>query len=232
MLKKLRIYELITVVCICFAAGLALAACNEAGAEAPGEDVALNEDEGPHLIEEIFRPDTIEVQVPEGTKMDIRLTTDLSSAESQPGDPVEGRIAEAVLVDERVVIPSGSTVLGRVTEVRALSKIGGRSELAFEFDTLTLPDGQEKPVRLVFARTGNNETAKDAATIAGSTIIGAVIGHQIDGDGDGRAVGAVAGAGVGTAIAVETKGETIVLPSGTMLRLTSQIPITVEVRKQ
>ena len=215
----------------------ATAGCDQLGAEANEEsDVAVNmeerNEERPGLIERIFEPEMIEKEVPAGIELDIRLATSLSSDESSVGETVRGEVAENVIVDGRVVVPAGSIVVGQVTEARALRKVGGRSELAFRFDSLTLPDGQEEPVQLMFGRTGRSETAKDAATIAGSAIIGAIIGHQIDEDGDGRAAGAVAGAGVGTGIAVKTKGETIVLPAGTMLRLTSQTSLTVEIEKQ
>jgi len=183
----------------------------------------------PRIVERLFEPRVIEKQVPAGTELDIRLTTEVSSSSSVSGEPVQGRIEQNVLVDGRIVIPAGSTLTGRVTEARALRKVGGRSSLAFQFDTLTLPDGRDFGIHAAFARTGRSETAKDAATIAGSTIIGAIVGHQFDEDGEGRAVGAVAGAGVGTAIAARTEGETIVLPAGTILRLTLQGPIFIEI---
>lgn len=69
-------------------------------------------------------------QVAAGTHVPIELRTRLSSNTAQPGDPVDGRLVRAVTADGIELIPSGSMVLGTVSEAA--------------------PAGKKKPGRLVF----------------------------------------------------------------------------------
>jgi hypothetical protein len=172
----------------------------------------------------------IEKTVPSGTRLEVELLDSVSSAESAVGDGVSARMAEDVVVDGTIAIPAGATLGGRVTEARGLKKIGGRALLRVEFDTVDLPQGSA-PIRAAFYRQGKSETKKDAATIGGAAAGGALLGRLLSKDNEARgtAAGAVVGGAAGTAIAAGTKGEEIVLPSGTRLTLHLQGPVTVKV---
>jgi hypothetical protein len=183
----------------------------------------------PGFIERFMPPKTRQIVVAEGTKITVRLTSSVSSQSSSVGDAVTGVVGEDVVVGKSVVIPAGSTLIGSVTAVHRQPKIGGRASLAFVFDHLETTDGKSYPIEAMFARTGPSETAKDTTTIVAGAVIGAVAGHQID-DDRGSTVGGLAGAGIGTAIAASTKGQPIVLPEQTVLRLTMRVPVSVEVR--
>lgn len=221
---------------------LPAAACRESGAE-PGEQAeAANEaaevaetagtadDQGerPGLFSRLFGPETIEVQVPAGTQVSVNLLEPVSSQESQPGDVFEAEVAQDVVVDGRAALPAGARVTGTVTEAQALRKIGGRARLTLSFDSVELPSGDSAPLDATFAWVGKSETAKDAATIAGGAVAGAILGHQVDDDDEGKVVGGLIGAGVGTAIAANTRGQELVLPAGSSLRVSLQSPTTVK----
>lgn len=171
-----------------------------------------------------------EEQVPPGTKLEVELLDSVSSADSSVGDAVLARVASDVVVGGKVVITAGSTVSGSVTQARGLKAIGGRALLRVEFDSIDLPSG-ETPIRAAFFRQGKSETKKDAATIAGATAGGALLGRVLSDkhEARGTAMGAVIGGAAGTAIAAGTKGEEIVLPSGTRLALHLQGPVTVKI---
>ena len=172
----------------------------------------------------------VEKTVPSGTTMSVELLDSVSSASSSPGDAVEGRVNEDVVLDGKVIIPAGSTVSGKVTEARGLKAIGGKALLRVEFNSVDLPSG-ETPIRAAFYREGKSETKKDAATIGGAAAGGAILGRIFsrDHEAKGTAVGALVGGAAGTAIAAGTKGEEITLPSGTRLALHLQSPVTVKV---
>lgn len=181
------------------------------------------------IFERLMPPKTREIVIPAGTKISVRLKSQVSSQSSSVGDSVTGLIGDDVVVGETVAIPAGSTVIGAVTAVHPQPKIGGRANLAFTFDRLETKDGKSYPIKAMFARTGPSDTAKDTSTIIIGAVVGAVAGHQLD-DHRGTAVGGLAGAGVGTAIAASTEGHPIVLSEETVLRLTMRLPVSVEVR--
>jgi hypothetical protein len=175
------------------------------------------------------RPMT-EKTVPAGTRLDLKLLDTVSSAASSPGDAVKAQVNQDVVVDGKVVIPAGSTVSGTVAEARGLKAIGGRARLRVEFSSVELPSG-ETPILAGFSREGKSETRRDAATIGGAAAGGAILGRILDRDHDakGTALGAVVGGAAGTAIAAGTKGEEIIVPSGTRLALRLQAPVAVRV---
>ena len=156
--------------------------------------------------------------VPAGQTLQLVFDEGVSSGEAQVGDRFTTRVAEDVVVNGEVLIPSGSTVSGSVTEATALNKrVGGQARLGLAFESLRLPDGSEAAVRASFSRIGKSETKKDAATIAGSAAAGALLGRILGKDDKtkGTLVGAAVGAATGTAIATRTDGEVVALPAGT-----------------
>ena len=63
-----------------------------------------------------------EFTVPEGTSLKITLETSVSSETSRAGDAIEGRLAEAVRVDDVEVMPAGSVLRGTVTAAQSAGK--------------------------------------------------------------------------------------------------------------
>ena len=173
---------------------------------------------------------TKDERVPAGTALEVELLGTVSSAQNSVGDAVQARVARDIAVGGKVLIPAGSTVSGAVTQARGLKAIGGRALLKIEFDSIDLPSG-DTPIRAVYAAEGKSETKKDVATIGGATAGGALLGRLLSKDHEARgtAVGAVVGGAAGTAIAAGTKGQEIVLSSGTRLQLHLQTPITVTI---
>jgi len=164
-------------------------------------------------------PPPIRATVGAGTRITLELLDGVSSQTAAVGAPVRARVVETIRVDGRAAIPAGSTVTGRVTEAKALRKVGGQAHLAIAFDRLER-DGGGVPLEAYWARTGRSETGKDAATIAAGAVIGTVLGNQAKKRDRGKAIGAIVGAGVGTAIAASTEGETVELATGDVLELT------------
>jgi hypothetical protein len=164
-------------------------------------------------------PPSAPLVVPAGTRIELELVDGVSSQSAAVGDPVRARLASAVLVGGSVALPSGAPVLGRVTAVHALRKVGGQAELALAFESVEA-GGERVPIEAYFARTGRNETRRDAATIAAGAIVGTVLGNQARKNDRGKVVGGIVGAGVGTAIAAATEGEPIELGEGARLELT------------
>ena len=92
--------------------------------------------------------------VPEGVPLRLYLT---KRAPKKLGAPVEAKVLEPVYAFDRLVIPAGAIVEGRVSELRPVSKgkratamLGGDFTplrvASIEFTSVTLPDGSNVPL--------------------------------------------------------------------------------------
>jgi biotin carboxyl carrier protein len=178
---------------------------------------------------------TTRVTVPAGTTIAAEMIGGVSTDTAQVGDSVTARVAENVYAGGELAIPAGSTLRGSVTAARGLRRVGGRAQLALRFDTVELRSGGDAPIYATYERLGRSETKRDAATIGGSAVGGAILGRvlnrRLPGDRDrNTAAGAAVGAAVGTVIAARNRGQEVELPSGSMLELTLADSVTVSVR--
>jgi hypothetical protein len=167
------------------------------------------------------------VTVPAGTELAVELLAPITTKTAQVGDLVDARLASALSVNGRLVAPAGATVRGTVTEVVSGSnKIGGKPTLGLTFDGLELAGGGMASISGVLIQQGKSETAKDSAKIAGATVAGAIIGHQID-DDKGKIIGGLLGGAAGTAAAKKTGGE-VEVPEGTVLYFLLDAPVELD----
>jgi hypothetical protein len=192
-----------------------------AGCQASGSATNANEGKRSGGILSVLRPDPI--TVPEGATFPLVLETAISSATSRSGDLIVARLAEDIKVGEKVVVPSGSEVRGRVTAAVPSGRVKTRARLAFDFDTLVL-GGKEHPIgtRTVDI-TARDTHKKDAATIGIGAGAGAIIGAIANG-GKGAAIGTLIGGAAGTGVMLTNTGKEVELGAGSRLtvRLTRE----------
>jgi hypothetical protein len=175
----------------------------------------------------------VSITLPASSVIEIEFSQDLSSDESQVGDPVEVVVVRDVVQDNRVVVPAGSKVTGEVTTVKSGRKIGGRARLVLQFASLRLPDGTRFPIQSSIEYAGKSQVGKDAATIGGSTAGGALLGRVLSGgDKDkGTVIGAVVGAAVGTAVAAKNQTDSVLIRSGETAELLLYEPVRLTVQE-
>lgn len=164
--------------------------------------------------------------VPAGTELTVRLTQSLSSKSNEPGDEFTGVLDHAVVVGDKVVIPEGSDVTGKVVDAEASGRFKGSGRL---FMTLTEVEVNGDSYDVETSTTGRREGSKlkrNVLFIGGGTGLGALIGG-LAGGGKGAAIGAGVGAGGGTATAALTGQHDIRYPAETRLRfrLKEDLPI-------
>jgi hypothetical protein len=152
-------------------------------------------------------------EIPAGTALTLVLETPLSTATTREGEPVTARIERAVSEDGRVVLPGGSVLKGRVTEVDQSGRVRGRAHLAVRFDQITVRGITRRIETSDVAMTAPPNTGRDAKIIGGSTAAGAIIGGIVNG-GSGAKKGAVIGAGAGAGAVLVNKGSDVEMPSG------------------
>ncbi|WP_433964793.1 hypothetical protein [Tunturiibacter gelidiferens] len=145
----------------------------------------------------------------EGTLLKVQIKETLATDKTVAGSRFSATVTEAIERNGRVIIPVGSILEGRVTEVRGGRRITGAALMHLETNDVTLPDGTHYIVHAQLIDTGksefnvNNEGTlkrKDhpketLAIVGGVTGAGAVTGALI-----GGGVGAVVGAGIGAGV--------------------------------
>lgn len=178
-----------------------------------------------------------ELIVPAGTKVPLALKHAVSTKSAREGDSVYAETTFPVVQDNRVLIPAGTYVQGRITHVQRAGRIKGRAEVLMHFTTLIYPSGytvtlpgavenvpgaektsikgQEGTIRQ------DSQKGEKIGTVASSAGTGAVIGGLSRG-GKGAAIGAGIGGAVGTAIALLSRGNDVKLDAGTTVEMVFQ----------
>jgi hypothetical protein len=172
-----------------------------------------------------------EVLLPAGTSLSLELRTRLASDTSRVEEIVRAKLLEAVRINGETVLPSGTQVVGYVTDVERPGRVKGRARVALRFTTLR-QGGDEYEIRTrEIERLADSTRAQDAAKVGIGAGAGAVLGAIVDG-GSGAATGAAIGAAAGTGAALATRGEDVRLEIGEMLetQLTAPLPVLVRVR--
>jgi hypothetical protein len=199
---------------------------------------ALLQQQGPRNIDvdpaKILPP----VVVPAGTIIPVTLTSTVSTKTSRDGDGVYGRTSFPVTINNKIVIPEGSYVRGKVTEIRRPGKVKGKGELTLNFQTLVLPNGVTLPIYTSLGGSGGGGTRKGEATVQGdgsktddaktverTTVEGAGVGAIGSRTVKGAGIGGAVGAGAGAAAVLLTRGQDLVLGPGTTIEIVLDRPL-------
>ncbi len=153
----------------------------------------------------------LQVTIPAGSMLRIRLNRGLDSNHIQPGTPFDGTVLNDVAADGAVAIPRGAAVQGTVIDARKAGALSGQGALSLEINSVTLA-GVNYPLQTqLWQQQGRDKTASTVNSAIGLGALGAIIGG-IAGGGAGAAVGAAAGAGVGVAGSASSPGGRVVVP--------------------
>jgi len=155
------------------------------------------------------------VSIPAGTELMLALDTTLSSETSQAGDTFTATVVEPIVIENRTVIPAGSTIQGRVTEASSAKRGAGKGSLALSFGALRLTSGYTTNIVGSFQEVSDSKKKRNAAIIGGSAAGGALLGRILGKDTQGAVIGAIVGGGVGTAVVMSKEGSQAVLPQDT-----------------
>lgn len=85
-------------------------------------------------------------QLQPGSLIYAELSKSIDAKKAKVGDPVQGKITQAVLSHGKVVIPKNAKLVGHLTDVKASSKDQPQSELGIVFDRAELKDGTQIPL--------------------------------------------------------------------------------------
>jgi type IV secretion system protein VirB10 len=186
--------------------------------------------------------------VPAGTKVLLSLKSAINTKTAQQGDGVYLVSSFPVVGNSRIMIPVGVYVQGVVDRVVRPGRVKGRAQLDLHFTTMIFPNGQVVDVPGVLNSLpgsdgpkvkGNEGTVeqagnkgRDVANVLKGAAIGAeggVIGGAASGDlAKGVGYGSAAGAAAGAIYTLFTRGNDIVIPTGTSVEMVLQRPLVLQ----
>jgi hypothetical protein len=186
--------------------------------------------------------------VPAGTKVLLSLKSGINTKTAQQGDGVYLISSFPVVGSSRIMIPAGVYVQGVVDHVVRPGRVKGRAQIDLHFTTMIFPNGSVVEVPGVLNSLPGSDGPKvkdsegtveqagskgrDLGNIAKGAAIGAgggVIGGAESGDlGKGIGYGSLAGAAAGVIYTLFTRGNDIVIPSGTAVEMVLQRPLVLQ----
>ena len=234
-----------------FAANLSTAQANPSGSAG---SATVAQDPTPAQAQPTDAPQSTPVKktytVPAGTKILLQLRSGINTRSAKAGDGVYLASTFPVVVDNRVMIPSGVYVQGVVDHVARAGHVKGRAQLDMHFTSIIFPNGTVVEVpgivdSLPGARKqsvkddgeGTIEQDADKGRNAGKTAeiaipTGGTVG-SIGGLASGHPIGGgLVGIGAGLAavgiVSLFTRGADVNIDSGTQVEMVLQRPLLLE----
>ena len=187
------------------------------------------------------------ITIPAGTRIPLALKQAISTKNAREGDAVYAETAFPFVIDNRVIVPAGSYVQGRIAHVERAGRVKGRAEILMHFTSMIYPSGYTVmlPGSVENTPGADNNSVKDSeGTIqqdkdtgkkveegAKGGVYGASGGALAGGLSsgiNGARVGAAAGAAIGIGWALMKRGSDVKLDVGTSIEMEIQRAITVD----
>ena len=175
--------------------------------------------------------------IPAGTKVPVALKHAISTKVARIDDPVYAATTFPVVLNDRVLIPAGTYVQGKISRVERAGRVKGRAEVLVHFTTLIYPSGYTVLLPGAVENApdadkasvkdkegtiqGDSQKAEKIGTVASTAATGTIVGGLSRG-GKGALIGAGIGGAAGTAIALLTRGNDVKLPAGSTLEMVIQ----------
>ena len=173
-------------------------------------------------------PALVDLSVPSGTELILRLNNSVSSETAQPEQTVRATVVKPIIIDGMVAIPEGAPVIGTVVSAERAGRVKGVATIAIRFNEVTVAKTPYAINTSRIAREAEATKGEDATKIGIGAGVGTAIG-AIAGGKKGAAIGAGIGAGAGTGAVLATRGKEVTIPAGATLRTTIQAPVSVTV---
>jgi hypothetical protein len=186
------------------------------------------------------------VTIPAGTMIPLSLKQAISTKTAKDGDPVYAETAFPFVLNERVVIPAGTYIQGKIERSQRGGHVKGRAELLIHFTSMIYPNGYTVMLGGSVENTPgaektsmkdsegtirqDSDAGRKAKAAAGGATTGAVIGAITDG-GKGAGIGAGIGGVAGLAVAMLSRGADVRMEPGTSIEMEIQREVTVDANR-
>jgi hypothetical protein len=188
-----------------------------------------------------------DITVPAGTQIPLKLAQGISTKSAKVGDAVYAETVFPITANDRIVIPAGTYVQGRISEVRRPGRVKGRAEFLMHFTTMiyhsgytvmlpgaveNVPGADQQRIKGPEGTIQQEGTkGKDAGTVAKTAGVGASVGSIAGRSVKGAGIGGAAGAAAGLAAVMLTRGPDINLPPGTSVLIVLERPLDLDGNK-
>ncbi|HXW13565.1 MAG TPA: hypothetical protein VEN79_03565 [Terriglobia bacterium] len=188
-----------------------------------------------------------QITIPAGTQIPLALKQAISAKNAREGDAVYAATVFPFLMNDRVIVPEGTYVQGKIAHVERAGHGKGRSEILIHFTTLIYPSGytvmlpasventpgaDDKSVKdsegTIQQDKDTGKKVEDAAKNGVYGTVGGATAGGLAGGLNGARVGAGAGAAAGVAWALLKRGPDVKLDVGTSIEMEIQRPITID----
>ena len=184
--------------------------------------------------------------IPAGTRVPLSLKQAISTKTAKTGDPVYAETAFPFVVNERVAIPAGTYIQGKIEHAQRGGHVKGRAEILIHFTSMIYPSGYTVMLGGSVENTPgaektsmkdsegtirqDSDAGKKAKTAAEGATTGAVIGAITDG-GKGAGIGAGIGGVAGLAVGMLSRGADVRLQPGASIEMEIQREVTLDVTR-
>jgi hypothetical protein len=189
--------------------------------------------------------------IPAGSKIPLSLKQAISTKNAREGDAVYAETAFPFVVNDRIIVPAGTYIQGKISHVQRAGHGHGRSEILMHFTSMIYPTGYTVmlPGSVENTPGAQNNGVKDAegtiqqdkntgkkiedAAKNGTygTIGGATAGGLATGGLNGARVGAGVGAAAGMAWALLKRGDDVRLEAGTSIEMEIQRDVPLDANR-
>ena len=187
------------------------------------------------------------VVIPAGTKLPLLLKQAISTKNAREGDAVYAETAFPFVMNDRILIPAGTFVQGKIMHTERAGRSSKRAEILIHFTSMIYPTGYTVMLPASVENTPGNDSNgvkdkegtiqadKDTGKRVEDAAKGAAVGGAIGGIGgaaaggyNGARYGGLAGLAGGVAWALLKHGPDVKLDVGTSLEMEIQRPIPVD----
>jgi hypothetical protein len=188
--------------------------------------------------------------IPAGTKIPLLLKQAISTKNAREGDSVYAETAFPFVVNDRILVPAGTYIQGKISRVQHAGHSKQRAELLLHFTSMIYPSGYTVMLPASVENTpgaddnsvkdkeGTIQADKDTGKRVEDAAKGAAVGGTVGSIGglaagglNGARYGGLAGIAGGVAWALLKHGPDVRLPVGTSIEMEIQRPISVDANR-
>jgi type IV secretory pathway VirB10-like protein len=192
-------------------------------------------------------PDPNALVIPAGSKVPLSLAQAISTKNAREGDAVYAQTVFPFVLNDRILIPSGTYIQGKISHTEAAGRSKKRAEILIHFTTLIYPSGYTIMLPASVENTpgadnkgvkdseGTIQQDKDTGQRVEDAAKGAAVGGTVGsiagvaaGGLNGARIGGAAGLAAGVAWALLKHGPELKLDVGTSIEMEIQRDITVD----
>jgi hypothetical protein len=192
-------------------------------------------------------PDPSALVIPAGSKIPLSLKQAISTKNAREGDSVYAETAFPFVLNERILIPAGTYIQGRIAHTEPAGHAKKRAEILIHFTSMIYPSGytvmlpgsvdntpgaDDKGVK---DKEGTIQQDKDTGQRVEDAAKGAAVGGTVGsiagvaaGGLNGARIGGAAGLAAGVAWALLKHGPDVKLDVGTSIEMEIQRDVTVD----